>query len=317
VTGADRIANLVIAGTVAFLIAVAGISISTAWLPARWVVFKVTGRLDARCTLSLARTSRERESARREAIAAAATFITPLSQENGLDRWLTPRGIFWTPPPASDGRGLAAALVTRDSRWKHIDGTDLVTVHAGDVVIDGGAHVGTSTAYALAQGARLVVAVEPDPTNVRALELNHAAAIRDGRVTVVPYGLYDREGRLRFTRGSASWDGGFGDPYHHGPDEEELVLPVTTIDALVSTLSLDRVDVIKLDIEGSEIPALRGADQTITRLKPRLSVGTYHLPGDLEGVARTVRELRDDYVITPSRCLEHDGRLFPNLLYFH
>jgi FkbM family methyltransferase len=47
---------------------------------------------------------------------------------------------------------------------------------------------------------------------------------------------------------------------------------VETIDSLVSRHRLERVDVIKLDIEGSEVDALLGADETIARFKPILLV---------------------------------------------
>jgi hypothetical protein len=41
---------------------------------------------------------------------------------------------------------------------------------------------------------------------------------------------------------------------------------------LVGEWKLERVDFIKMDIEGSEPKALLGAQQTITRYKPRLEV---------------------------------------------
>jgi hypothetical protein len=54
-----------------------------------------------------------------------------------------------------------------------------------------------------------------------------------------------------------------------------------SIDALVQRGAIGRVDFIKLDIEGSELSALRGADSTLRRFRPRLAIAAYHRPDDL------------------------------------
>ena len=51
---------------------------------------------------------------------------------------------------------------------------------------------------------------------------------------------------------------------------------VFPLDEIVEQLELRRVDFIKVDIEGSERRALRGASRTIARFKPRM--GTLPLP---------------------------------------
>lgn len=48
--------------------------------------------------------------------------------------------------------------------------------------------------------------------------------------------------------------------------------PAITIDTLVNELGLKRVDWIKMDIEGGEIEALRGAQQTLELLRPVLFI---------------------------------------------
>ncbi len=52
--------------------------------------------------------------------------------------------------------------------------------------------------------------------------------------------------------------------------EETLEVPVVRIDQLVAELGLPRVDFIKLDIEGAEREALRGAVQVLKKYRPRL-----------------------------------------------
>ena len=48
---------------------------------------------------------------------------------------------------------------------------------------------------------------------------------------------------------------------------------------------------IKLDIEGSELEALRGAEKTIRRCRPRLAVCLYHKPRDLWEIPLWLEEL--------------------------
>jgi hypothetical protein len=53
----------------------------------------------------------------------------------------------------------------------------------------------------------------------------------------------------------------------------------TTLDDLISELRLPQLDLIKMDIEGSEIEALKGAVNTLTTLKPHLAIASYHYRG--------------------------------------
>lgn len=53
------------------------------------------------------------------------------------------------------------------------------------------------------------------------------------------------------------------------------------IDDMVSNEKLDRMDYIKMDIEGSELESLRGAENTIRRFRPKLAISVYHKPDDV------------------------------------
>lgn len=49
-------------------------------------------------------------------------------------------------------------------------------------------------------------------------------------------------------------------------------MPLTTLDSFVTEKQIDRVDAIKLDVEGAELHVIRGADQTIRQFKPVMMV---------------------------------------------
>lgn len=52
------------------------------------------------------------------------------------------------------------------------------------------------------------------------------------------------------------------------------------IDDTPGALGLERIDFIKLDIEGAELRALQGAEQVLRRDRPRLAIAIYHLFND-------------------------------------
>jgi FkbM family methyltransferase len=307
----DRREVTLLIGFAAVVIAAAAIR---SW-PVAYAVLRAQGRVDDRCTVTLTWASRTRFAA--EDTDAMRTKRQPSDAipDAGLVRWETPNGPIWT-PNADDVGGQMAGIFFRNPRWTPIDGSDVIPVRQGDVVMDAGAHLGESTRYALHLGASFVVAIEPVPQNLQALRRNLATEVAGGRIVVIDKGVYDREGFLMFERGH-SWDGWFHeDNDSHGNHQGDR-LPVTTIDAIVAELKLTRLDFIKMDIEGSEPYALRGARETLRRFKPRLAIGTYHRPGDLEEIHRIVLQANPEYRELPSRCLVFNGRLFPNLLFFY
>jgi hypothetical protein len=53
---------------------------------------------------------------------------------------------------------------------------------------------------------------------------------------------------------------------------DTIQVPVTTLDRFVSDAGLDRIDLIKVDVEGFELHMLRGAEAVIKQFRPRLFV---------------------------------------------
>lgn len=151
-----------------------------------------------------------------------------------------------------------------------------VAVQPGDVVIDGGAFAGdTSLYFAHLAGERgRVVAFEFEPGNLGLLEQN--LELNPGlstRVEVRRAALWDQDGvELGFRP--------FG-PATAIVENGESTVVTETIDALVARGGLDRVDFVKLDIEGAELAALRGASDTLRRFRPRLAIAAYHKVDDL------------------------------------
>ena len=154
-----------------------------------------------------------------------------------------------------------------------------VAVEPGDRVIDGGAYWGDTALYfahRVGSGGR-VISYEFEPSNLAGLEHNLGLnpQLAD-RIEVIQAALWDEPGQTVGIRafGPATAVDSSGDT-HASTD---------TIDALVARGAVDRVDFIKLDIEGAELNALRGARATLLRFRPRLAIAAYHRVDDLSAI---------------------------------
>ena len=188
-------------------------------------------------------------------------------------------------------------------------------VHAGDVVLDCGANVGVYTRESLKAGAKLVVAIEPAPENIECLRRNFAAEIAAGRVIVYEKGVWDKDDMLVM---QVDPHNSAADSFiiHRPGDVETKQLPLTTIDKLVAELKLERVDFIKMDIEGAEQRALAGARETLAKYHPRLALASYHVPDDPEKFPQIIRAIWPGYTMECGPCAEANGRVRPDVLYF-
>jgi FkbM family methyltransferase len=175
---------------------------------------------------------------------------------------------------------------------------DVLTLHADDVFVDCGAYDGDTVASLLdhrPEGVRSIVALEPDPENLAALEARLAALtseLRD-RVVVLPWAAGARRGVARWSLPGTSSAGIATDG--------ELEVQVAPLDEL---LERDIVPTyVKMDIEGAEPDALAGARGTVTGHRPTLAICVYHVQDHLWTLPLAVSELVDDYRFVLRRYL--------------
>ena len=135
------------------------------------------------------------------------------------------------------------------------------------VFVDVGAYIGPYTILAAqAVGAHgRVVAMEPDTANRRQLERN---VILNGitNCMIIPKAAWSRSERIGWHKGEH--------PVWHGVDENQIgeTVEAVCVDDIISQQALVRVDWIKMDIEGGEIEALKGAANTLVRFGPTLFI---------------------------------------------
>ncbi|WP_203291130.1 FkbM family methyltransferase [Maricaulis parjimensis] len=133
-----------------------------------------------------------------------------------------------------------------------------MAAHSGDrpfVFVDAGANAGLYTLSVLADARNLgkpvkVIAVEPDPENRRRLEFNLTASTADD-VTVAPVALGAEVGEVHL-----SVSGRNRGEVHVEEGGDGVTVPLRPLGQVLTENGIDRVDVMKIDIEGYETPVL-------------------------------------------------------------
>lgn len=124
---------------------------------------------------------------------------------------------------------------------------------------------------------------EPNPAQ---FEITRQNLKEYSNVELFPYGLYDENTTLRFD--SCDYDAGSAKVSETG----ELIIEVRRLDDLLGDKP---VTFIKMDIEGSELAALRGAERIIREQKPKLAICVYHKPEDMWEIPGLILEYCPDY----------------------
>ena len=85
-----------------------------------------------------------------------------------------------------------------------------------------------------------------------------------------------------------------------------------SIDEFVAEKNISKIDFIKLDVEGAEVEALKGAMKTMLRDRPQMAVSIYHKPEHLYEIPLYLRDSLDNYTY---RLEHYDYRWTGTVLY--
>ncbi|HWQ14791.1 MAG TPA: FkbM family methyltransferase [Roseiflexaceae bacterium] len=184
--------------------------------------------------------------------------------------------------------GVLSTFIQQQYSCTHSDPP--VAAGEGDIVIDAGSCWGDTALY-FAQRvgpAGQVYAFEFIPGNLAVLERNLALNPGlAGRVAVVRQPLWSAPGQEL-----AYQDNGPGSQIcGQAPPGAAHTAVTTSIDHFVRERGLRRVDFIKMDIEGAELEALRGATETLRAHRPRLALAVYHSMDDLVRIPQFLSDL--------------------------
>jgi FkbM family methyltransferase len=176
---------------------------------------------------------------------------------------------------------------------------DIVRLSDNEVLVDCGAFDGDSIRVFLERTSRSfsqIYAFEPDATNRRALEryLSSLPDCESERISILPFGVSDHNGMVHFNASGT-------------------VASRVTTDQSADSIECRRLDdaltacpvtIIKMDIEGAEPDALRGATRIIRTARPILAVCAYHKCEHLWTLPSIISAALPEYQISLRRYAE-------------
>jgi len=176
--------------------------------------------------------------------------------------------------------------------YRYHQGNTLIEVEGGDVVIDAGIGWGDTTIYLAALANKLSsghsYAFDILEEGMLALSKQRNLNPELENITPIFRALSDKDGELVCVSSP-------GPGAKIVEEETERKVETITIDTFSEENGLKRVDFIKMDIEGAEVPALIGAMKTIKKFKPKLAISVYHKWDDLLIIPTLIHSIRDDY----------------------
>ena len=174
----------------------------------------------------------------------------------------------------------------------------------GDYVIDGGGCWGdTALIFALKAGRKgKVFTFEFFEDNLNILKENFSLNKEvSERIFITRQPLYDSSDKTLFLKQAcaditALTEEKFGKNKDVNlPDGAEKILfdeyNTVSIDDFVKKNKIEKIDFIKLDIEGCEVAALEGARETIKTFKPKLAIAAYHKYDDYYEIPKFINGL--------------------------
>ncbi|WP_051685584.1 FkbM family methyltransferase [Clostridium sp. KNHs205] len=129
---------------------------------------------------------------------------------------------------------------------------------------------------------KTIYAFEPDEENIKICKEKRIA--KNLEVEILPYGVWSSDGELFFKAVGAGTS--------RIDVEGNEKIEVRRIDSLL----IDQpISFIKMDIEGAEQEALKGAEQVIKKYKPKLAISVYHKPEDFLTIPKIIHDYVPEY----------------------
>jgi FkbM family methyltransferase len=216
-------------------------------------------------------------------------FWFPIETRPSAALWSEYLVVFWNHPKNFHYYLPEPAILQRDS-----------------IVFDCGACEGFFTRFALEHGVQKVYSIEPSATMIAALERTFSQEIAKGRVSLENIALSSFCGKGNFSFDSCDAFGGKLDKC----GTAEVI--VRTLDDLV--IKTDVPSFIKMDLEGLELEAIRGACNTLKMHRPRLSITTYHNAEDYSLLSRQIKSYGYNNITANGVSLRDDGCPRPVLI---
>lgn len=149
-------------------------------------------------------------------------------------------------------------------------------------IVDAGAHIGLSSVFfASKYPESTVVAIEPEPSNFDILRKN---AEKFKNIKIIQAGLWSRKTTLRIENtNAATWS------FKVIEDQSGKGIQAIGVRDVMSQFNMDRIDVLKIDIEGSEVEVLSSSGSWIDSIRTMIiELHDRYKPGCTEALQKAV-----------------------------
>lgn len=192
-----------------------------------------------------------------------------------------------------------------------------------EIILDCGAYTGDTVEKFVrffGNRVRKIYSFEALPQNLVKLreikeELKHSPTEWNGELAVLPFAVSDQTSTITFCE--TSLPGGSFSPDFRNATKFKYVEPVQTLEVEARSIdetipAVEKVTLIKMDIEGAEYEALLGAERTVKTHRPRLAISIYHNACDYWRIAQLVKQFVPEYRIA---IRHHKARHVDTVLY--
>lgn len=173
--------------------------------------------------------------------------------------------------------------------------TDIIQLSGREAFVDVGAYNGDTALDFIKKTNNQfdsIFAFELDKKNFKEMEsaVDKLAAPVKSKIKLYNFGLLDEEKEVFYETGGSGMQSTFINVINAASDCGKTV-------RLNNILKNEKVTFIKMDIEGSEVKALSGAEEIIKKQKPKLAICVYHKPEHLWEVPLYIKKIVPEYKI--------------------
>lgn len=160
---------------------------------------------------------------------------------------------------------------------------DVVSLDPDAVLVDAGGYNGDTLKHFLALHSlfKSYYLFEPDKVLLDEAKLISS----DPNVRYINKGLFSKPKSMKFKKTKVMDGGG------RLTEDGDEIIEVTSVDEFIK----EKVSFIKMDIEGAELEALKGSENTIIKYTPTLAICIYHKPSDYLDIFKYIREINPKY----------------------
>jgi FkbM family methyltransferase len=174
----------------------------------------------------------------------------------------------------SHDTGISAELLIYGNHEPLTTGIILDELSEGMTCIDIGSNIGY---YALLEGSKIgekgiVFAIEPSPENFSTLIYNTKLQ-QNHNIHTFNFAIGDKNSEIEFLIGKKSNWSKVKDENDIIKSEDKIIkVPVKTLDSFVKDNEIEKIDLLRMDVEGYENNIINGATEVLIKFKPKIMV---------------------------------------------